>query len=185
MTLQRMFGQGKRLRYLCEDQTQVGLKSETARVITSRGVKPIAAVQWKRDNYWIYGVVEPLTGWHFTQEYQRLDSEQFQAFLDALSVQLGEDIALIQLDQASSHQALSLHWHENLMPILQPAHSPQLNPFERLWQFLKAQLKGENFASLDALKARMQQLLEQVTPEQVASLTSYDFILEALFYAAI
>lgn len=102
MTLQRMFGQGKRLRYLCEDETRVGLKSETGRVITSRGVKPMAAVQWKRDNYWIYGVVEPLTGWHFTQEYQRLDSEQFQAFLDALSVQLGEDIALIQLDQASS-----------------------------------------------------------------------------------
>jgi hypothetical protein len=71
-----------------------------------------------------------------------------------------------------------------LIPILQPAHSPQLNPIERLWQFLKAQLKGENFANLDALKARIQQLLDAVLSEQVASLTSYSFILEALFYAA-
>jgi transposase len=71
-----------------------------------------------------------------------------------------------------------------LIPILQPAHSPQLNPIERLWQFLKAQLKGENFANLEALKARIQQLLDAVLSEQVASLTSYDFILEALFYAA-
>lgn len=75
----------------------------------------MAAVQWKRDNYWIYGVVEPLSGWHFTQEYQCLNSEQFQAFLDALSAQLGEDIALIQLAQAKAHQALSLHWQAILL----------------------------------------------------------------------
>jgi len=183
--LQNLFGQGKRLRYLCQDETRVGLKSETGRVITCRGIKPVATVQWQRDNYWIYGVVEPLSGWHFTAEYERLDSEQFQAFLDALSRQLGEDVALIQLDQAKAHQALALHWHENLIPLLQPPHSPQLNPIERLWQFLKAQLKGENFANLSALKARIQKLLDELMPEQVASLTSYDFILEALFYAAI
>lgn len=185
MLMQNLFGKGKRLRYLCQDETRVGLKSETGRVITSRGVKFVAAVQWQRDNYWIYGVVEPFSGWHFTAEYERLDSKQFQAFLDALSIQLGEDIALIQLDQAKAHQALSLHWHENLIPILQPAHSPQLNPIERLWQFLKAQLQGENFANLSALKARIQKLLDELMPEQIASLTSYDFILEALFYAAI
>jgi hypothetical protein len=185
MSLQNWFGNGKRLRYLCQDETRVGLKTETGRVITSRGVKPVAKVQWQRDNYWIYGVVEPLSGWHFTAEYEGLNSEQFQLFLDALSLELDEDIALIQLDQAKAHQALSLHWHENLIPILQPAHSPQLNPIERLWQFLKAQLKGENFANLTVLKARIQQLLDALLPEQVASLTSYDFILEALFYAAI
>lgn len=100
MLLQNLFGQGKRLRYLCQDETRVGLKSETGRVITRRGIKPVATVQWQRDNYWIYGVVEPLSGWHFTAEYERLDSEQFQAFLDALSMQVGKDVALIQLDQA-------------------------------------------------------------------------------------
>ncbi len=185
MLLQNLFGKGKRLHYLCQDETRVGLKSETGRVITNRGVKPVAAVQWQRDNYWIYGVVEPLSGWHFTAEYKCFDIEQFQLFLDALSTPLGEDVALIQLDKAKAHQALSLHWHENLIPVLQPAHSPQPNLIERVWQFLKAQLKGEYFASLSALKARIQQLLNQLMPEQAASLTSYDFILEALFYAAI
>ncbi len=51
---------------------RVGLKSETGRVITARGVKPIAQVQWQQDNFWIYGVVEPLNGWHFEQEYSHL-----------------------------------------------------------------------------------------------------------------
>jgi transposase len=94
-------------------------------------------------------------------------------------------MALIQLDQASSHQALSLKWADNLIPVFQPAHSPELNPIERLWQFLKQQIKGENFVTLAQLRTRLQDEFRTLTAERVASLTSYDFILEALFYAAL
>lgn len=172
------------MRYLCADETRLGLKSETGRVITAKGIKPIAPVQWNRDNFWIYGVVEPLTGWHFEQEYDHLDSVQFQQFLDSLSKALGNDMALIQLDQAKAHQALSLNWANNLIPVFQPAHSPELNPIERLWQYLKQQLKGENFVTLAQLRARLAQEFSKLAPQRVASLTGYDFILEALFYAA-
>lgn len=78
----------------------------------------------------------------------------------------------------------ALRWAENLIPICQPAHSPELNPIERVWQFIKAQLKGEHFATLEALRARIAQVMAQITPERIISLSSYNFILEALFYAA-
>lgn len=164
---------------------RVGLKTETGRVITASGVKPLAQVEWKRDNFWVYGVVEPHSGWHFEQEYDHLNSEQFQSFLDALSTALGQDIALIQLAQAKAHQALALRWSENLIPVFQPAQSPQLNPQERFWQLVRAYLEGEHFANLTQLRQRLNQILAALLPEQVASLTSYDFILEALFYAAL
>jgi hypothetical protein len=170
---------------LCQDETRVGLKSETGRVITAQGVKPIAKVQWKRENFWVYGAVEPLSGWHFEQEHDQLNRTEFQQFLDALSAALGEDMAVIQLDQAQAHQALSLHWADNLIPVFQPAHSPELNPIERLWQYLKQQLQGENFATLDQLRQRLRQEFSKLSPLRVASLTGYDFILEALFYAAL
>ncbi len=130
MTLQQEFGGGQRLRYLCQDETRLGLKSETGKVITALGVKPVALGQWPRDNFWLYGVVEPLSGWQFTQEYPRLDTEHFQQFIDALSRQLGDDVAVIQLDQAGPHMTSALRWAENLIPIVQPAHSPELNPIE-------------------------------------------------------
>jgi transposase len=180
VTFQTYLAQGKRVRYLCQDETRVGLKSETGKVITAKGVKPIAPVQWGRDNFWLYGVVEPLTGWHFEQEYDHLNSAQFQQFLNALSEAVGEDIVVIQLDQAKAHQARSLQWADNLIPIFQPAHCPELNPIERLWQYLKQQIKGENFATLDLLRQRLQQEFSNLSPHRVASLTSYDFILEAL-----
>ncbi|MEH1838377.1 MAG: transposase [Nostoc sp.] len=35
-----------------------------------------------------------------------------------------------------------------IQPIFQPAHSHQLNPIERLWQFIKHQIKAESLSNL-------------------------------------
>ena len=88
------------------------------------------------------------------------------------------------MDQAPAHRALALKWSENVIPIFQPAASPELNPIERLWWWVKQQIQGENFATLADLRVRLTQVFKSLTTEQVASLTSYPFILEALFYAA-
>lgn len=174
----------KALRYLAQDETRIGLKTETKRVITSRGVKPKAKVQWPRAAFWVYGVVEPFNGWHFEQEYAKLNSENFQAFLNALSAELGATVAVMQLDRAPAHRAQAVEWPENIIPIFQPPHCPELNAIERFWQFLKGLWKGENFASLDALKQRVNQELSQLSSCQIQSLTSFDFILDALLQAA-
>ena len=108
------------------------------------GVKPYAPVLWKRDNFWLYGVVEPLSGWHFCQEYDRLNTQRFQEFIDALSHQLGDDIALIQLDQAGAHVTSALRWPDNLIPICQPAHSPELNPIERAQAIYQTTIQGRS-----------------------------------------
>lgn len=174
----------KQLRYLAQDETRIGRKTETKRVITSRGVKPKVQVQWPREAFWLYGVVEPLSGWQWTQEYHQLNQTNFQAFLNELSLQLGSTVAVMQMDRAPAHRAQAIEWPENIVPIFQPPHSPELNPIERLWQFLKGLWKGENFASLEELRQRVKRELEQLTTGQVQSLTSFNFILDALLQAA-
>ncbi|TFI51145.1 hypothetical protein BLD44_027845 [Mastigocladus laminosus UU774] len=57
--------QEKCVHYLCQDETRIGLKTLTGKVITAAGVKPIVSVKWQRDNFWIYGAIAPLTGKHF------------------------------------------------------------------------------------------------------------------------
>jgi transposase len=89
----------------------------------------------------------------------------------------------MQIDRAPAHRAQAIEWQEFIIPIFQPPHCPELNPIERLWQFLKGLWKGENFPSLDALKHRVSQELEQLSTQQVQSLTSFDFILDALLQA--
>jgi len=160
------------------------LKTLIGKVITASGVKPNVPVKWGRENFWIYGAIEPLTGRHFQQEYPKLNGDYFQKFLDWLSQQLGSDYAILQIDQAPAHTSGAINWPENIIPLLQPPHSPELNPIERLWQFLKQSLKNELFSSLQDLRDRVQQLFEQLTFDEVISISSYNFILEALFYAA-
>lgn len=183
MEFQAIFQLSQPLRYLCQDETRLGRKTETKRVITKRGVKPKVKVQWPREAFWLYGVVDPEAGWQFTQEYAKLNSTNFQSFIDVLSEQLGDTIAVIQIDGAPAHRAKALQWPENLIPVFQPAHSPELNSIERLWQHLKRQWKAENFDSLDELRQRVDQELQRLTPERIQSLTGYDFILDALLAA--
>ena len=78
----------------------------------------------------------------------------------------------------------AIRWPENIIPLLQPPHSPELNPIERLWQLLKKSLKNELFSSLQNLRARIQEIFDRLTSDLVISVSSYNFILEALFYAA-
>jgi transposase len=63
--------------------------------------------------------------------------------------------------------------------------APELNPIERVWQHLKQDLKSELFDDLEKLRIKIAQLLAQLTPEIAASLTGYDFILNALSVANI
>ena len=173
------------MRYLCQDETRLGLKTIAGRLITARGVKPKGLNQWQRENFYLYGVVEPLTGYSFFYDFSHLDGDCFQRFLELLSVELGTDIAVIQFDQGSFHRAKALDYPDNIIPIFQPPHSPELNPIERFWEFLKSKLQWENCQTLAQLRQKLAQVLEAITPEQIASLTSYDFILEALFSAAL
>jgi len=105
----------------------------------------------------------------------------FSKVLDWLSQELGDDYAILQIDQAPAHISSVIRWPENIIPLLQPAHSPELNPIERLGSFKKS-LKIELF-SLQHLRECIQEIFSRLTFE-IISVSSYNFILEALFYAA-
>lgn len=124
------------------DETKVGLKTLTEKVITAAGVKPSVAVKWERENFGIYDAIEPLQDDIFSQVYPHLNGDYFQQFLDWLSQQLGSDYAILQIDQAPAHISGAINWPENIIPLLQPPHAPELNPIEKLWQFIKKSLKN-------------------------------------------
>jgi transposase len=69
--------------------------------------------------------------------------------------------------------------------LFQPSHSPELNPIERGWQNIKTDLNGEVFEHLDALRAALKEVLGYLTPDWLASVSSYDYILSALSVAGI
>ena len=67
--------------------------------------------------------------------------------------------------------------------LFQPAYSPEVNPRERLWGYVKEQLKWLRFDQIEELRAAVQKELNKLTLEVIASLTGWEFILEALSVA--
>jgi hypothetical protein len=173
-------GNGRPIRYFCSDESRFGLKTLVSRVITLFGIKPLAPVQWSRENFWLYGAVEPTTGAQFFYEFSHLDCACFQRFVDLFADAFPESLNLLHLDQASCHTATEIVWPENVIPIFQPAHSPELNPIERLWQDIKKHFKGQNFDNLSALRHEVFNCVNSLTATAVVSLTGWSYILDAL-----
>lgn len=163
----------------------MGLKTELGRLITAPGVKPIQAVQWPREAFWLYGIVAPLTGDSFFYEFSHLDGVCFEQFLKLVSAAFPHQLNLVQLDQASAHTTDQIDIPENIVLLFQPSHSPELNPIERVWQDIKVDLKGEVFKDLDALRAALKEVLGYLTPDWLASVSGYGYILSALSVAGI
>ena len=69
--------------------------------------------------------------------------------------------------------------------MFQPPYCPEVNPIERFWQEIKKILKNKVFDSLDFLRKTLGNILAQFSKTQVASITGYDFILEALSVAIV
>ncbi len=125
--LWRHFGGEQPVRYWCQDETRLGLKTLTGRTITLKGVKPSGIVRWQRQNFYLYGLVEPATGDSFFWEFSDLDAVCFQDFLNLFSTAYPDSLNFIQMDNGSFHKSLVLKWPDNVIPIFQPSHSPELN----------------------------------------------------------
>jgi putative transposase len=120
----------------------------------------------------------------FFYEFSHLDSSCFQSFLNYFSQQFPDSFNLLQLDNGSFHKSLTLNWPDNILPIFQPAHSPELNPIERLWEHFKQALRWETCTNLQHLRQKLTEILDSTPASVIASICGWDYINTALFSAS-
>ena len=177
----RQQGQQERpVRYFAQDESRFGLKTLMGRLITACGIKPIGQWQWKFKAFWLYGAVEPATGESFFLEFSHVDTDCYQRFLTDFSKAYPDSLNILQVDNGRFHKSKKLVVPDNIILLFQPPYCPELNPIERLWEHLKKDLKWALFESLEQLQNKLDELLTLLTPEVIASVTGYPFILDAL-----
>ncbi|HJW28035.1 MAG TPA: IS630 family transposase [Saprospiraceae bacterium] len=169
-----------KIRYWAQDESRLGLKTITRRRLTLKKVKPLVTVQWLFTAFYLYGVVEPLTGEYMRQTYDRVNTENFQQFLNDFSQQYFTDFHVIQTDNARFHCGNELIMPDNVMLLYQPPHSPQVNPAEQLWEWAKGEIANQIFPNLAVLKKTLNQLFLSKPNAFFASLTRRSFIFDAL-----
>jgi transposase len=150
------------------------------RLLTACGIKPIGEWQWLFQAFWLYGAVEPITGESFFLQFSHVDTECFQRFLDEFAKTYSDSLNVMQVDNGRFHTSKQLVVPENIILLFQPPYCPELNPIEHLWEYLKADLRWASFKTLEELQIKVGQLLAELTPEIIANITGYPFILDAL-----
>ncbi|KAG2374225.1 hypothetical protein C9374_014060 [Naegleria lovaniensis] len=99
-----------------------------------------------------------------------IDADRFNIFLTTLSKLIPKDCILV-LDNASIHKEKEVHRIMNgqgISVFWQSPYSPDFNPIELLFGWMKTQLKNYEH-SVDSLEEIMEQVFDQVTPKLIKS----------------
>ena len=109
-----------------------------------------------------------------------VDTAAMNLHLAEISAQVTADAhAVVILDQAGWHGARALRVPPNISLLPLPPYSPELNPVENLWQFLRHNfLNARTFETYDAVVAACCEAWNRLraAPGQIRSITSRDWV---------
>lgn len=122
-----------------QDEARIGQQGTLTRCWGLQGSRPVAIKQTEYEWVYLFGAVNPLTGASSALLAPTVNTEYMNHHLRFISKQAGADghIILI-LDQAGWHLANALQVPANLTLLPLPPYSPELNPVERLWAYLRS-----------------------------------------------
>ncbi len=130
---------GDEVRVWFEDEARFGQQGTLTRVWARKGSRPRAVRPQGRTSLYALAAVCIGTGAVSAMLVAKLDTETLSAFLGQLSRDLppGEHAVLIW-DGAGYHTAAGLEVPGNISLIQLPPYSPELNPVENLWHYLRS-----------------------------------------------
>lgn len=146
---------GKRLRVYFQDESRFGQQGTNTNVWAAKGSRPTAVRQTEYEYLWVLGVVCPETGHAEGLLSPQLNTKIINSFLELFSATIPEgEHAVMVWDGAGFHTAKTLRVPGNVTLVRLPPYSPELNPIENLWHYLKSHFwSNRAYADYEALEA--------------------------------
>lgn len=167
---------GKRLRVYFEDEARFGQQGTITRVWAKTNSRPSAVRQTAYQYLWVLAAVCPETGASAGLLAPRLNTDYVNAFLQEFSQTIPADEHVMLLwDGAGFHRSGTLQVPSNITPVQLPAYSPELNPVENLWHYLKSHhWSNQAYADANALEAAAMQAWQTsvANPELIKTVCS-------------
>jgi transposase len=138
-----------------QDEARFGQHGTITRVWARVGTRPPAIRQTQYDYLYIFSAVCPQTGDACGLISPHVNSDVMNAFLQQFSRELPADThAVMVLDRAGWHVSGVLRVPENITLLHLPPKSPELNPVENLWHYLRSHYWSNRlYKNWDELKA--------------------------------
>lgn len=122
-----------------QDEARIGQKNGQVRQWARRGTRPRQPADQRYENAYLFGAICPARGTGVALALPFADTCAMQLHLNEISRHVAKGAhAVLLLDRAGWHTTDKLRMPANITPILLPSRSPELNPVENVWQYLRA-----------------------------------------------
>ena len=123
-----------------QDEARFGQKGRPCHRWWLRGQRPSGPVDQRYTFVYAFAAVEPATGRDFCLVLPEVSTTAMNKFLRHFSATLADDEdAVMVLDGAGWHTSHALLVPTNVTLLRLPPYSPELNPIERVWLYLREQ----------------------------------------------
>jgi putative transposase len=162
------------------DEARIGQKGRPCHRWWLKGQRPPGICDRRYDWAYLFAAVRPGTGDDFALVLPEVSTAAMQTFLDGFAATLAADVhAIIVLDQAGWHGAKGLRIPDSITLVPLPPYSPELNPVERIWlylreRFLSLRVLDDYHAIVDACCQAWNMLAAE--PGRIISLCNYPWI---------
>jgi transposase len=142
------------------------------KALTAKGVKPIVTYQHAFKNTYLYGSFSAINGDSFVWEIEGTNTKIFEAYLTEFSAYKPNELKVIIIDNAGFHSTKHITIPANIVLINIPPYSPELNPSERIWGYIKQKYKNRVFKTLENVKEWLHETVKnELTESRVKSIT--------------
>jgi transposase len=160
------------------DEARFGQQGTITDVWARTGSRPRAVRQTRYEWVYLYAAVEPASGESAALLAPNVNTGTMNAFLRILDAErrAGEHFVLI-MDRAGWHKSRALKLPTGITVLLLPPYSPELNPVENLWHYLRSHyLSNKGYADYDALLAAGTEAYRNLTPEVIRSVCGCNYL---------
>ena len=122
----------------CKDEARIGQKGELTRQWARRGTRPRQPRDQRYQAAYLFAAACPEAEKTAALVLPQVNTEAMNLHLAEIARHVAADAhAVVILDQAGWHGGNGLIVPANLTLLPLPPYSPELNPIENLWQFLR------------------------------------------------
>jgi len=162
-----------------QDESRFGLLTHVGSSITAKGVRPIVKYQHRFSNTYLYGSYSPIDGDSFVYEINGVSCSIFAAYLNALSKHRPNEAKILVIDNAGFHSTKNISIPNNIILLRIPPYSPELNPCEQVWAWIKKRYKNHIFEDMESLKTWLHQMVISMSKQTIKSIVGNHHFLNA------
>lgn len=164
-----------------QDEARFGLKTHVGTIITAKAVAPKVKFQHKFKNTYLYGAYSPINGDSIVLEIENVNKDIFYEYLKQLSEHKPNEFKIVVIDNAGFHSTKDMEIPSNIRLLRIPPYTPELNPCEQVWAYIKKRYKNKIYKNLQDLKDWLREFVEKMSRETIKSIVGNKHYLNAFY----